>query len=131
MIKSIAVASLAAVALIGLPAISGTATAAPAVTAKAVPQTTMIEQAARRYVVRHRVYRPYRPVYAYRPYRPAYIYRPWRPYYAYRPGVVISAGIPLYYGYRTARPSCSYSYRKWKHTGSRYWHQRYRRCRGW
>jgi hypothetical protein len=125
--KTLALAALAVAAVAFQPGSMGTAEAKPVVSAKAVPHTSAVQKVARRaYVVRHRVYRPvYRP----RPWRPVYVYRPWaRPYYYYRPAVTI--GVPLYAGY-SYRTSCAYSYRKWKATGSRYWRNRYYRCRGW
>jgi hypothetical protein len=48
----------------------------------------------------------------------------------YRRGYVYGAGIPLLYGGLSYYGGCSYYYRKWQRTGSRYWHNMYRRC-GW
>ena len=137
MIRTLALAAMAAMGLLLVPGHQGAAAAAPTI----APRIAAPDSAAEQVRYRGRVYRGGR-VYAFRGprYRGAFIYPRYRYAYPrryyrygryYRPRVVIGAGLPFFYGGYGYYSGCGSYYRKWRHTGSRYWRNRYYACRWW
>lgn len=136
MFRTLAMSALAAAGLLLMPGQATTTNAAPSVAPRIATPESAVEQVRRRGGGHYRGHsfrshsfrggRSYRRSYAY------YGGRRHR-HRGFRHGIFIGAGIPFFYGgyyyggYYYGR--CSYYYRKWKRTGSRYWRHRYYDCR--
>lgn len=139
MIRTLALTAVAAMGMMLLPVQTTSSAAAPTIAPKIATPDSAVEQArrgggsyGRGYSGRSFGGRSYGRSYghSYRGGRYAYSGRHYgHRHRHYRRGYVYGAGIPFFYGGYGYYSGCSYYYRKWKHTGSRYWRSRYYSCR--